>query len=316
MKRIREKGKNNQGYCNKNKYYKATKGLCGFITAMLCISMIGSPIAYAEEADDCEDDADAVVIEVSEPIDVEGDNYGYIPMDFQVPSLEGGYESSVDEYSGLNGATSIPSSYDSRIADNSLGTKVSPVKNQGSYGTCWAFAAISAAESDAIIDGRYSSTEMPDYSELQLAYYTYNRAVDPLGGTTGDKVVVADGIDYRKVGGNGYFSTMAMASWIAPADENIMPYEHVGSYAAGSVVDTDLDYEANIAHLQNAYWVSIDDVDSVKKLIMERGSVDTSIYYDNTYLKKVTDANNVTDYYFYNAEMDTQNHEISLVGYI
>ena len=70
----------------------------------------------------------------------------YVPEAFSVQS------STLTEYPSYNNAN-IPT-----------------VKNQNPYGTCWAFAAIGAAEINAIKQGLISN---PDFSELHLAWYAY-----------------------------------------------------------------------------------------------------------------------------------------------
>lgn len=270
-----------------------------FLGMALCIGLMGGPMAYAQEQEE------EAVVEISEVIEVEGENYGHISVNYAVPEYDEESAQLTGGEIGLNGSGDIPAAYDSRTKGY-----ITAVKNQGTYGTCWTFAAMNAAESDAIMDNRNTN---PDYSELQLAYFTYNRVADPLGGTTGDKIIVADG-DYLNVGGNGYFSTIALASWISPANEDVMKYEDASTYASAESVDAAFDYEANVAHLQNAYWVSISDTDSVKQLIMDYGCVDTSLYYDTYFLKSIT-VDNVTDWYFYNPVDNFQNHEISLVGW-
>ncbi len=285
----------------KQKKKSKLKILTTFSVGMaLCASMVGTPMVHAEEQVDEE-----TVVEISEIIEVEGENYGHITVDFAVPEYNEEEVQLIGGNIGLNGSGEIPSTYDSRTKGY-----ITEVKNQGSYGTCWSFAAMNAAESDAIIDNRNAS---PDYSELQLAYFTYNRVEDPLGGTAGDKIIVADG-DYLNVGGNGYFSTIAMASWVSPANEDTMEYENVDDYANGQAADATLAYGKNVAHLQNSYWVSISDTDSVKRLIMDYGCVDTSLYYDTMFLEKIT-VDGASDWYFYNPVNDYQNHEISLVGW-
>lgn len=54
-----------------------------------------------------------------------------------------------------------PTSFDWRVAG-----AVSPVRHQGSCGSCWAFAAVAYAESKLIIDGRYSN--LIDLSEQSV----------------------------------------------------------------------------------------------------------------------------------------------------
>lgn len=60
-------------------------------------------------------------------------------------------------------------------------------RDQGVYGTCWAFSALGLAEFDLINDNssvvsNSFTKDSIDFSELQLVYFTYNFVTDPLGG--------------------------------------------------------------------------------------------------------------------------------------
>ena len=58
---------------------------------------------------------------------------------------------------------SLPVSYDSRTKN-----VITPIKDQGALGSCWAFSAIKSAESSSILQG-FSTLSETDYSEAQLA---------------------------------------------------------------------------------------------------------------------------------------------------
>ncbi len=270
-----------------------------FVIFGICIGLISGPSLAAQE-----EQGEIGVIE-HETIDVEGDNYGYIPAGGRVP-ISADEMGTINNSNGMNGSGNLPASYDSRAYGY-----VTSVKDQGYYGTCWAFAAISSAESDAIIDGRKAN---PDYSEAQLAWFTYNRVTDPLGNLGNDGIEFIDPSDtYLDIGGNSYISTMSLASWIAPADESTMDYDDVPlKYADTTSVDPSYGYEACVAHLQDAYWISMSDTESIKKMIMQYGSIDSSLYYNDEYLEYVPELQKTL---FYNPDYPAQNHEISLVGW-
>lgn len=221
---------------------------------------------------------------------------GYLPLDYTLNT--GGISETNSQQVQLYG---YPSAYDARENGG-----ITTVKNQGGYGTCWAFAAINSAESDAVRDGRVGISEA-DYSEAQLAYFFYHRQADPLGGTTGDTVTTTE--NYLMVGGNNQLTTLALASWMSPTKESVMPYENVGSYNTSNVT-ANMAYPANEEHLQNAYWISISDQDSIKGMIIKYGSVATS-YYSSYYYYY----NNGNGYYYYCPTDYVQNHAISIVGW-
>ena len=276
------------------------KLLSGLLILALGVGMISNQNIHAKETEE-----DFTIIE-HDTVESDGENYGHISVEYSVPAAQEDIAILDNGAVGLHGSGTLPVSYDARDYN-----RVSAVKDQGSYGTCWSFAAMSSAESDAIINGRNSN---PDYSEAQFAFFTYNRVADPLGGTTGDKVVLS-GIDYLSIGGNNYFTTMSLSSWIAPADENVMDYDDISSkYYGVTSVDESYAYESCVAHLQNAYWVSLSDTESVKQMIMEYGSLDSSLYYNDIYLEEET-LGSTTDWFFYNYDGYSQNHEISLVGW-
>ncbi len=270
--------------------------------ASLCLSMSSAPMTLAKE----QESESVLLVHEAEP--VEGENYGHIPVGYTVPVVESRVDVMDNYQTGLHGNGSLPASYDGRDYNH-----LTEIKNQGTYGTCWAFVAMGAAESDAIIEGRDLE---PDYSEAQVAWFTYNRVADPLGGTEGDQVeIVADGYNYLNIGGNGYYSTMSLASWISPVDEDVMRYEDVPTkYTNITSVDESYAYEKTVAHLQNAYWISMSDPDSIKQMIMKQGVLDSSMYYNTSYFEKKTVGEN-TAWLCYNPIDTVQNHEISLVGW-
>ena len=65
-------------------------------------------------------------------------------------------------------ATSVPSSYDLRKYG-----QTTSIKDQGVTGSCWAFAAVKAMESNSILNG-LNTIETADYSESHLTWYSYN----------------------------------------------------------------------------------------------------------------------------------------------
>ena len=208
----------------------------------------------------------------------------------------------IDYYTPVNGAmlysNNIPASYDSRNYG-----RVTSVKNQNPYGTCWTFAALAAGESSMISAGYVNDI---DLSEYHLAYFFYNCQTDPLGNVDGDRTYLNSsyGNNYLSVGGNNYLTMFALSSWRGAASESVAPY---GNASPSSTLDASLAYK-DVAHLQNARVVSIKNAADVKKLIMDYGTVASGFNMNTFYYNYETKG-----YYNYNDK--SSNHAIAIVGW-
>ena len=210
----------------------------------------------------------------------------------------------VDGSISLYQNSAMPSSYDSRNYGY-----ITSVKDQGSDGTCWAFSALGAGESTLIKNGYYSKSNI-DLSELQLAYFFYNRSVDPLGNISDDYVTIRNGKSFLDIGGNNYYTLFALASWKGAASESSVPY---GNASVNMTLANKYAYESDIVHLQNSYIVSMENTDEVKKLIMNYGAVASAMYnYSNSsYYKKIDDHN----WAYCQNNTSSSNHGIMVIGW-
>lgn len=169
-----------------------------------------------------------------------------------------------------------PSSYDLRA----LG-RVTGVRNQNPYGTCWAFATFGSLE----------STQLPgatwDFSE--------------------DHLVLNDGFDWNPYndGGNSDMSAAYLMRWSGPVNETDDGY----TGAAHGVTDTFFD---PVVHVQNVYTVPARigplDNDIVKQMITNYGGVYTPMYWVDQAFKDSSDA-----YYYSGSE--AANHAVTIVGW-
>lgn len=172
----------------------------------------------------------------------------------------------------------IPSNYDLRNA------YVTPVKNQGSNGNCWAFAALASLES-CILKATGTTYDLSEANMKNLMSIFSDYGWDMMTNVGG----------YDKMG-YGY-----LVSWLGPINESD------DEYNIGTVLSPVLN---SIFHVQNVLFLerkNYTDNDAIKKAIMEYGAVATSIYWSSSYVS----GKNV-----YCADSSTgANHAVTIVGW-
>ena len=147
---------------------------------------------------------------------------------------------------------------------------VSPVKNQGALGTCWAHAACASMESNALVMG-YGEY---DLSEYQLAYCGLHmpETQDPMLGTDGTERIGGKWADGSSEGGNTYISAAMIMKGYAPASEEKYPY----SKATKKIKD-DSAWGDCILRGHNVLFVATSDVNSIKAAITKYGAMAISV---------------------------------------
>jgi hypothetical protein len=154
------------------------------------------------------------------------------------------------------------------------------------------------------------ATNTLDLSELQLAYFFYNTVADPLGNTVGDKTQaiktndeINKGINndsYLQRGGNSMFTTFALASWTGAALESKAPYGDA-TILVSYTLNNNLAFD-NAYHMQNAYWINMNDRNDIKNNIMNYGAVASSYYSDNQGYSNTTYYSHTNAAYYYNGQ--------------
>lgn len=190
----------------------------------------------------------------------------------------------------------LPDSYDLR----KLGL-VGPVRNQGSYGTCWTFSALASVESGLL--GRFPLT---DLSERHLSWFTYS------GPEQEESYAIYAPIDPFQIGGWDSGAVATLAAWQGAVPESTVPY-------SGEEVDESLRYASDY-HLQHAFYlaggpfsqteVAKPSLDQIKSMLMEHGAL--SIDY---YASDENNSYNEETFAWYNSEKKSPDHAVTLVGW-
>ncbi|MCR5793716.1 MAG: Ig-like domain-containing protein [Solobacterium sp.] len=219
----------------------------------------------------------------------ETETRGEIPDDFTVPHVR------EKTSGGRKGNRDIPSAYDSRQSG-----LMTPAKDQGDTQICWAFSAVSCAETAAVRNGY---TDAPDYSEHHLAYFFPQTVYQKTGICGADSTYYIDE-DYLQSGGNNRYTSFALANWTGIAEETSYPFDEPWgdeAYQNRNAVD-------DVLHMTSADWIPMTDTAFIKKRIMERGCVSASLYYRSSYYSEETSA-------YYNDRYTATNHAVVLAGW-
>ncbi len=182
--------------------------------------------------------------------------------------------------------------------------RVTSVKNQKNYGTCWTHAFIACAESN-MLTRKMAKAEQLDLSERHLAYFVTNIPDDPLGNANGDRVIIDNELNFFN--GSTRMGTFLLANWVGFADEKDAPYPEEYELPQSLALDPKIAYK-DVAHLKNAYWLRISKRNKVKAMIQKMGAAYTEFYIDDNYFNKETGA-------YYSKYVNNRNHAINIVGW-
>lgn len=198
-------------------------------------------------------------------------------------------------------SSSLPSSYDART-----GNRVTSVKNQNPFGTCWSFAFCSAAESSLISQG-YETKDSVDLSEAHLAWFRMANYVEGSSiPVQQDRRNSPTGESTFEMGGNVQEAAAAVARWSGLVNESDFPYstnEADMQFPASTMFDNDYNVTSVVIY-------DLSNTDEIKQAIINNGALSTAIYYDGNYEKL---ASSYASYY-QNVTSGT-NHAVTCVGW-
>lgn len=193
----------------------------------------------------------------------------------------------------------LPSSYDARN-DN----LITSVKAQGNSGCCWAFGAISAAETNMIKQGLAGNDV--DYSEAHLVWFGLRTLAESKKDSTYGDGITSD--SPFSDGGNWVRSLFALARWSGVEKEENFPFEGF-PYPEGNYPESER-YNS-YAHLQNSRQIPAEDHDGIKQAILDCGSIAASYYHSSTFLN----LNGADGACYYQSSVTNTNHTIVIVGW-
>lgn len=153
-------------------------------------------------------------------------------------------------------------------------------KNQGNYGTCWAFATLTALETSLMPEEQF------DFSENNLA-----RSNDLSG-------EIRDGGDY-------IMSMAYLMAWKGPVLEQDDPY--------GSTEKKD-NLEC-VKHVQGAEILPEKDYDQIKEMVYKYGGVESSMYMSLSNSKSKSIYYNESEYAYCYKGKKKPNHDVVIIGW-
>lgn len=180
----------------------------------------------------------------------------------------------------------LPSSFDLRSQG-----RLTAVKDQQGYSTCWAFANVAALESK-LMSATPAPSPVPDYSE------------DNLVARSGYGPVFPGGSDAFRYGGYDFMAVAYFARWAGPILETDDPYSnHYGSHATRPVQK----------HVQGVTMIpgrsTALDNDLVKQLVTQNGALSVGMYWDWKWYDSSTDS------YYDPSARGYENHGVTIVGW-
>lgn len=217
--------------------------------------------------------------EVESPMICKNGEY-YVPVETIAKKLSFNYDWNIEKNQGIavnkaEGNSILPPQYDLR--DRQRAPKV---KNQGPYGTCWAFAALAAMESSMLPEEVREFS--PDHMSIQNSFVLEQAA-----------------------GGEYTMGIAYLTSWQGPV------YEKDDPYGDGKSRE---DLEA-VKHVQEVQLIEGKDFEKIKEFVFKHGGVQTAIYSALTNTQSYSPYYNQEKSAYCYIGAEKPNHEIMIMGW-
>lgn len=171
--------------------------------------------------------------------------------------------------------SNIPKAYDPRQE-----RVLTPVDDQGNFGTCWAFASTAALE---------MGTSIEEGLEFSVDHMTMNH------GFNGSP---SDGGDYN-------MAIAYLSAWQGPVSEREDPY---GDGRTDSTLKA-------VKHLQEVQILKEKDLDEIKKYILTYGGLESPIYMSISHVEDASEDYNAANAAYYYSGDQKANHDVVIVGW-
>ncbi len=253
-----------------------------FLAFVIIVISIVTLTAFAEEPEI------AIMRPIGEPSESGYQAYGLF-------DAEGNQIIPVERTPGISLFSTLPESYDSRDFGY-----ISPVRNQGAFGTCWAHAFVACAEANMIKKGYEANFN--NYSELHLAYFYHKR--NEVQGDGVDNFDSKNGYGYFG-GGNGYYAAQFAENFQDLAVESDFPYSLASNSADFSIDEA----YRNHSDVHMVDFGKLNSIEDAKRAIMEYGAVSLG------YASVEDEFPLSEDFGYYQNKYTGTNHEVTVVGW-
>lgn len=217
--------------------------------------------------------------DMESPMICENGEY-YVPVQTVAEKLSFDYDWNIEKNQAVavnkaEGNSILPPQYDLRDRQ-----RTPQVKNQGPYGTCWAFAALAAMESAMLPE------EIEEFSP--------------------DHMSIQNSFVLEQAAGGEYTMGMAyLTAWQGPVREKDDPY--------GDGTSRD-DLEA-VKHVQEVQLIEGKDYEKIKEFVFKHGGVQTAIYSALNNAQAYSPYYNQEQSAYCYIGAEKPNHEIMIIGW-